>query len=113
MRRFTNTCQECIDESDGRRSYDALVIISWIVKDEVKDAIPSTHRARIADMKRRAKGFAEPLASIVMDIPDDLNYTTPLRLADFPCLSWDNRNGSVTLAGDSAHAMTMFVDFDT
>lgn len=60
-------------------------------------------------MKKRAQGYAEPLASIVMDIPDDLAFTTPLRLADFPCLDWDNRNGTVTLAGDSAHAMTMFV----
>lgn len=43
-----------------------------------------------------------------MDIPDELELTTPLRLADFPCEQWDNRDGRVTLAGDSAHAMTMF-----
>jgi 2-polyprenyl-6-methoxyphenol hydroxylase-like FAD-dependent oxidoreductase len=73
----------------------------------VKDAIPKTHAERIAEMKRRAEGYAEPLKSIVMDIPDDLPLTTPLRLADFPCVPWDNRDGRITLAGDACHAMTM------
>lgn len=78
------------------------------MKDAVADAIPQTNAERIAMMKERAKDFAEPLRSIVMDIPDDLDYTTPLRLGDFPCRDWDNRNGRVTLAGDAAHAMTMY-----
>lgn len=59
-------------------------------------------------MKKRANDYAEPLRSIVLDIPDDLDITTPLRLADFPCRDWDNHGGRVTLAGDSAHAMTMY-----
>lgn len=59
-------------------------------------------------MKKRACDYTEPLRSIVMDIPDDLDFTTPLRLSDFPCRYWDNRGGRVTLAGDSAHAMTMY-----
>lgn len=83
------------------------MIISWLIKHEVKDAIPETHAMRIALMKRRAEGYAEPLRSIVMDIPDDLPFTTPLRLSDFPCVGWDNRDGQITLAGDSCHAMTM------
>ncbi|KAM0816018.1 putative FAD-binding domain-containing protein [Seiridium cardinale] len=100
--------QECFTEPDGRLSFDCLVIISWIMKDPVSDAIPKTNPERIAKMKERAKEFAEPLRSIVMDIPDDMDYTTPLRLGDFPCRDWDNRNGQVTLAGDAAHAMTMY-----
>lgn len=100
--------QEVNEEPDGRINYDALVIISWIMKDPVKDAIPKTNPERIAMMKKRAAGFAEPLRSIVMDIPDDLDFTTPLRLGDFPCRDWDNKGGRVTLAGDSAHAMTMY-----
>lgn len=100
--------QECIPEKDGQLSFDCLVIISWIMKDPVADAIPATPKERIAMMKVRAKEFAEPLRSIVMDIPDDLSATTPLRLGDFPCRDWDNRNGRVTLAGDAAHAMTMY-----
>lgn len=100
--------QECFREPDGQLSFDCLVIISWVMKDTVADAIPQTNAERIAMMKERAKDFAEPLRSIVMDIPDDLDYTTPLRLGDFPCRDWDNRNGRVTLAGDAAHAMTMY-----
>lgn len=89
-------------------SFDCLVIISWIMRDSIADAIPKTDRERIAMMKERASGFAEPLRSIVMDIPEDMDHTTPLRLGDFPCRDWDNRNGRVTLAGDAAHAMTMY-----
>ncbi|KAH6649186.1 hypothetical protein BKA67DRAFT_521779 [Truncatella angustata] len=100
--------QESFTEPDGRLSFDCLVIISWVVRDPVADAIPKTNPERIAMMKARAKEFAEPLRSIVMDIPDDTDHTTPLRLGDFPCRDWDNRNGRVTLAGDAAHAMTMY-----
>ena len=113
--------QEVQEEADGRLSYDALVIISWLAKDAnsgdvvgpagevaADDKIPATNCERIAMMKRRAAEFTEPLRSIVADIPDDLDKTTPLRLGDFPTCSWDNRNGRITLAGDSAHAMTMY-----
>ncbi|PQE07869.1 hypothetical protein CJF32_00002996 [Rutstroemia sp. NJR-2017a WRK4] len=103
--------QEVIPEADGSRSYDALVLISWIVKDEIKDAIPKTNEERIKDMKKRAAGFAEPLKSLVWDIPEDM-ITTPLRLADFPIGEWSdklrNEEGRVTLTGDAAHAMTMY-----
>ncbi|RDW76089.1 FAD protein [Coleophoma crateriformis] len=105
--------QECIPSptaptASEQYSYDALVIISWVIKDPVADAIPKTHAERIALMKKRAEGYAEPLRSIVMDIPDDLDFTTPLRLSDFPTIPWENSQGRVTLAGDSAHAMTMY-----
>lgn len=105
---FSVIVKECFTEPDGRLSFNALVIISWIAKDPVSDVIPKTNRERIAVMKKRASDFAEPLRSIVMDIPDDLDSTNPLRLSDFPCRHWDNRGGRVTLAGDSAHAMTMY-----
>lgn len=107
-RKLTDTYfKDCFTEPDGRLSFDALVIVSWIAKDPVSDAIPKTNPERIAMMKKRASDFAEPIRSIVMDIPDDLE-STPLRLSDFPCRYWDNRGGRVTLAGDSAHAMTMY-----
>ncbi|KAI5855549.1 FAD/NAD(P)-binding domain-containing protein [Durotheca rogersii] len=100
--------QDSHEEMHGQASFDAQVIISWIVKDSLLDAIPETDKGRVEMMKRRAAAFAEPLRSIVADIPDDLTPTTALKLADFPCREWDNRNGRVTLAGDSAHAMTMY-----
>jgi len=48
-------------DADGRSSYDALVGVSWMVKDLEKDTIPRDPREKVAEMKRRAKGFAEPL----------------------------------------------------
>lgn len=85
-----------------------MVGISWKVEDAEKDAIPKTPQGQIAEMKRRAKGFAEPLLSAVMDIPDDHPFVKGFPLADFPGDAWDNLNGLVTLAGDSGHAMTMY-----
>lgn len=56
-------------------------------------------------MNQRAQLFAEPLRSIWSSIPNDapafygqLNFW----ITD----KWDNRDGTITLAGDSAHAMT-------
>lgn len=43
-----------------------------------------------------------------MDIPDDNSTATGLRMRDFPCVSWDNSNGLLTLVGDAAHTMTMY-----
>lgn len=79
-----------------------------MVNDPEKDTIPRDPLERIAELKRRAKGFAEPLLSMIMDVPDDNTTATGLRLADFPTLPWDNQHGTVTLAGDSAHSMTMY-----
>jgi 2-polyprenyl-6-methoxyphenol hydroxylase-like FAD-dependent oxidoreductase len=79
-----------------------------MANDLSNDTIPRDPAARIAEMKRRAQGFSEPLLSMIMDIPDDSLTSTGLRLADFPAIPWDNCNGLVTMAGDSAHAMTMY-----
>ena len=79
-----------------------------MVKDLENDAVPRDPLERIAELKRRAQGFAEPLLSMIMDVPDDCTTSTGLRLADFPAIPWDNCNGLITMAGDSAHTMTMY-----
>jgi 2-polyprenyl-6-methoxyphenol hydroxylase-like FAD-dependent oxidoreductase len=99
--------QQVYEEPDGRKSWDALVLISWLIKDPEKDAIPPTNQLMIANMKEKAQAFAEPLKSLVLGIPDDSNQVTPFTLADFPNMDWTS-NGRVTLAGDAAHAMTMY-----
>ncbi|APA14382.1 hypothetical protein SS1G_11784 [Sclerotinia sclerotiorum 1980 UF-70] len=99
--------QGIIPNPDGSKSYMGLVVISWLIKDEIADAMPKTDRERVAYVKKRAEGYAEPLRSIVQDIPEDIT-TTPLRLSDWPCMEWDNWGGKVTLVGDAAHAMTMY-----
>jgi hypothetical protein len=69
---FWYSIQEMYQEEDGHQSFDALCIISWRPEGLKPDDVPDNDRDRIAVMKERAKGFAEPLRSIFADIPDDL-----------------------------------------
>ncbi|KAJ6088212.1 hypothetical protein N7486_009473 [Penicillium sp. IBT 16267x] len=41
-------------------------------------------------------------------ISSNMTSVTEIKLADSECLPWDNQGGWVTLAGDAAHAMTMY-----
>jgi hypothetical protein len=68
--------------------------------------IPSgqTDAERLSILKKFAEDFAEPWKSTFLWIPDG----TPAPgsdLAFWETIPWDNHNGTVTLAGDSAHAM--------
>lgn len=103
--------QEVFEEPDGRLSLDTMLIISWLVRDEAAGALPPSSTGCVALMKRRAATFAEPLRGMIMDIPDDAD-AKPLRIRDFvpPPEGWrgGDLDGRVTLAGDAAHAMTMY-----
>ncbi|TVY82359.1 putative FAD-dependent monooxygenase [Lachnellula suecica] len=105
---FFYSIQDVLVDADGGNSYDVNLGVSWMVNDPEQDKIPRDPHERVAEMKRRAQGFAEPMLSMIMDIPDDSTTATGLPLADFPTTPWDNLHGTVTLAGDAAHAMTMF-----
>jgi len=104
---FFYSIQEVLVADDGTKSYDVLVGVSYLVKD-ASDTVPSSSADRILEIKRRAANFVEPMHSMIANIPPDNPTATCLRLADFPALPWDNSNGLVTLAGDAAHAMTMY-----
>lgn len=91
----------------GVKSWDALVMVSWPVKDKEKDAIPQTTRLQVATMKKRAQEFTPILKHLVDGIPDDTELVTPLTLSDFSQLDWESHE-KVTLAGDAAHAMVMY-----
>ncbi|KAL4863491.1 hypothetical protein BDV12DRAFT_206436 [Aspergillus spectabilis] len=90
----------------GADRYRAQICMSWPVK-SVDDEVADTDEGRLANMKKRAGGFAPFLYSAVQNIPDG-TPVTEIRLADWQCLDWDNRGGRMTLAGDAAHAMTMY-----
>lgn len=81
-----------------------MIIHTWLPD---KDHDPATLQgpAILADLRYRAKSFAEPFRSVFESIPEgtqcwhnQLSYwvTTP----------WDNHNSTVTLVGDAAHPMT-------
>ncbi|TFY77357.1 hypothetical protein EWM64_g6653 [Hericium alpestre] len=91
--------------TNGGSYYTIQINVSWPLKSP-DDEVKATNAERLADMKRRGAGMAEPMRSAITNIPDDTKVIE-VRLADWPCLEWDGR-GRVTLIGDAAHAMTMF-----
>lgn len=104
---FWYSVQEVFEQPDGKNSFDAVCIMSWPFNDAEKDEIPQTNRLRVANMKERAQGFAGPIRRLFDGIPDDIEPVTVITLADFPVLDWLSHS-NVTLAGDAAHAMTMY-----
>jgi hypothetical protein len=66
-----------------------------------KDA---TYRQIIADIKKRAEGFAEPMFSLINNIDENLPATR-IHLADWIPVPY-NGQGRVALAGDAAGPMT-------
>ena len=86
--------------------YRAQINLSWRVKSP-EDEVHSDNEARLNDMKRRAAGFTSVLSNAVTSIPEG-TPVLEIRLADWPCLEWNNQNGRITLISDAAHAMTMY-----
>jgi 2-polyprenyl-6-methoxyphenol hydroxylase-like FAD-dependent oxidoreductase len=85
--------------------YRVQVNMSWRVE-SAEDEVAESDEGRLANMKKRAMGFAPFLFEAVQRIPDG-SPVLEITLADWECLPWDNRGGRVSLAGDAAHAMVM------
>ncbi|KAI0470536.1 hypothetical protein GGR56DRAFT_133374 [Xylariaceae sp. FL0804] len=90
----------------GSEHYRVQINISWPVKTPA-DEVEAGDAERLAQMKRRAADFHPLLRDAVHAIPDG-SEILEIVLQDWPCLDWDNYDGRVTLAGDAAHAMTMY-----
>ncbi|POS81103.1 hypothetical protein DHEL01_v200519 [Diaporthe helianthi] len=91
--------------TDNER-YRVQIIMSWLYK-SAEDEVKPTQGERLKEMKRRADVFHDNLRATVQSIPEG-NDCVEIVLQDWPCLDWDNHGGRVTLAGDAAHAMTMY-----
>ena len=72
--------------------------LSWLVKEQ-SDEVARTDAEKLSQMKRKATGFTPELLKVILDIPQD-TPVTQIKLADWPCLAWDNCHGKVTLVGD-------------
>ncbi|KAA1468503.1 FAD/NAD(P)-binding domain-containing protein [Dentipellis sp. KUC8613] len=94
-----------VPATNGGDHYTIQVNVSWPVKSPA-DEVKSSSEERLANMKRRGAALAEPMRSVILDIPEG-THVTEVKLADWPCLEWEGR-GRVTLIGDAAHAMTMY-----
>ncbi|KAL4802525.1 hypothetical protein BDV18DRAFT_154218 [Aspergillus unguis] len=104
--------------------YKVQLGMSWPVKGPA-DEVPSTNEGRLQNMKRRAEGFVGFLYEVTQEIPDGTEVVE-VTLQDWmgpgsgeeadegadegsgSGSGWDNRDGKVTLAGEAAHAMTMY-----
>ena len=94
-------------------TYECQIILSWPFKEGFKGQekpleVPAEGPKRVALMKSLVEGWAEPFRESVMSIPEDTDVKT-IRLEDWVPRKgvWDHKQGTVTLAGDAAHAMTM------
>ncbi|GAA5999688.1 FAD-dependent oxidoreductase [Rhodotorula paludigena] len=88
--------------------FEVLVMVSHLVQDRSKE-LPKDcdSRLKIQDMKSRMAGIAEPLFSLINDIPEDSKATT-ISLADWVPHEYDSHNGRVVVAGDATGPMTMY-----
>jgi 2-polyprenyl-6-methoxyphenol hydroxylase-like FAD-dependent oxidoreductase len=93
-------------EGTAHERYRVQINLSWPVKGP-EDEVKLDNAERLQDLKRRASVFAPVLRNAVESIPGDAAILE-IKLADWPCPDWDNRQGRVTLVGDAAHAMTMY-----
>jgi len=87
--------------------YEGQVIISWLHRSSPRDDVPSNNEERRRLMRRMAQPFHDTLRITVENVPEG----TPIkeiRLADWPTQLWPNHEGRYALAGDAAHAMTMY-----
>ncbi|KAK7958677.1 Aromatic-ring hydroxylase-like protein [Apiospora saccharicola] len=87
--------------------YHVQLMFSWLLKGP-EDEIPESNGDRLKQMRTKADGLSPTFDRVIQNIP----ATVPVievKLVDWvPAPNWDNRGGSVTLAGDAAHAMTMY-----
>lgn len=83
-----------------------MMIMTWIPSDPEYSTTALQGSANIlADLKRRAEDFSPDIKSLWQSIPED-THCWHNRLSSWTPEPWDNRNGTVTLAGDAAHPMT-------
>ncbi|PIA96428.1 hypothetical protein CB0940_10405 [Cercospora beticola] len=83
-----------------------MMIMSWIPSDsnyDVKELKSSEDI--LQDLKSRAEEFSEDFKFLWKSIPEGTRCWHN-RLSSWSPEKWDNRNGTVTLVGDSAHPMT-------
>ncbi|KAL2203494.1 FAD/NAD(P)-binding domain-containing protein [Sarocladium strictum] len=91
----------------GKEHYRVQIIMSWPIEELPEGKTNPTDTNRLAEMRTRAQEFHPVLRKVVDMIPENTDITE-IMLQDWPCLPWNNHRGKMTLAGDAAHAMTMY-----
>ncbi|EFW98945.1 FAD-binding domain containing protein [Grosmannia clavigera kw1407] len=92
--------------SETGEFYEGQLNLSWMARGP-DDEVPPTQPARLNKMRELAQPFEPRLRAAVENIPKDAEVLEVL-LQDWPTQPWPNHGGTVTLASDAAHAMTMY-----
>jgi hypothetical protein len=99
--------------TDEMTTATCQMMISWpyrngfLGRDEPL-GVPESVEEKLALMQELSKDWAPLFKDLVFSIPEDTDLRE-IVLADWPPErgAWDNHNGTVSLVGDAAHAMTM------
>lgn len=94
------------DYTKQQDTYYAQVNMSWKVPAYDEPFTTSSEMAQA--MKSHSAGLNEELAWLVKRAVSNPDELLEIKLCDWAKVDWDNKNGRVLLAGDSAHAMTMY-----
>lgn len=84
---------------DDLAQWEWMIALSWSSPDN--DDIPCKGPELVKNLKERAKDFGQPLRFCYESIPDDASAWHN-RLSMWPTQEFDDRNGTVTIAGDAA-----------
>lgn len=82
----------------SNEQFRVQINLSWLVKEQ-SDEVASTNAEKLYQMQQKATGFTPKLLKVLLNIPQG-TPVTQIKLADWPCVAWNNRCGKVTLAGD-------------
>lgn len=86
--------------------FGGQLIISW-PHNSKSTSIPDSNTARLQKMQSLTSNFAPRLQKIIQNIPPNTQVQA-IALTDWPTTRWPNHSARITLAGDAAHAMTMY-----
>lgn len=93
---------------EDKETHTCQIFMSWPLRpEEGLVEVPRTGAERVALMKSLSLEWARPFKDIIHAMPPDTQPVT-LRLEDWLPEDWNTGDGSVTLAGDAFHAMTMY-----
>ncbi|KUJ11661.1 FAD/NAD(P)-binding domain-containing protein [Mollisia scopiformis] len=98
-------------DADKPEGWTFFFYISWnaSLEQQTTERVTFGNKERLAQVKRKSKGYCEPWKSAFEWVPEDQPaWYFDLTVWDpsLPDHQWDTRNGRVTLAGDAAHPMT-------
>ncbi|CAK7901597.1 hypothetical protein CAAN1_11S03620 [[Candida] anglica] len=97
----------CPDYTGEEGTYYGQVNLSWNVPQDEDEPFTTT-KEKAAAMKKHSKDLCPELSYLVDRAVEDYNSIVEIKLCDWDAVQWDTHGGKVLLAGDSAHAMTMY-----